>query len=107
VFFEPTFQKHAKITCGGCQIHVLDRRSFLPVRTALEMLDEFRSQDPAKFAWREPPYEYEHEKMPIDILYGSSVLREAVENGGITPLVASAARESECFLKTRETFLLY
>ena len=107
VFFEPTFQKHAKTTCGGCQIHVLDRRTFLPVRTALEMLDEFRSQSPANFAWREPPYEYEHEKMPIDILYGSAALRQALGNGGIKPLLASAIRDSESFLKTRETFLLY
>ena len=46
------------------------------MRTAVEMIDEFRRQDPKQFAWRDPPYEYEHDKMPIDILYGSSRLRE-------------------------------
>ena len=82
VFFEPTFQKHAKQTCGGCQVHVLDRQAFEPVRTAVEMLDEFRRQDPnAVRAGAIPPYEYEHDKMPIDILYGSSRLREAVDPG--------------------------
>ena len=107
VFFEPTFQKHARQGCGGSQLHVTDRDAFKPVRTAVEMLDEFRKQDPARFAWREPPYEYEHEKMPIDILYGSPRLREAVDGGQVDSLVASAARDEESFRQTREPFLLY
>ena len=41
-FFEPTFQKHARNTCGGCQIHVLDRGRFAPLRTAVELIDAFR-----------------------------------------------------------------
>ena len=106
-FFEPTFQKHARQTCGGCQLHVLDRAVFKPVRTTIEMLDEFRCEDPARFAWRQPPYEYEHEKMPIDILYGSDKLRRAVDAGQIAPLLESAARDEEAFRKTREPFLLY
>ncbi len=56
VFFEPTFQKHARQTCGGCQIHVVERRAFQPLRAAVELIDEFRREDPAQFAWREPPY---------------------------------------------------
>ena len=107
VFFEPTFQKHARQACGGCQLHVTDRNAFLPVRTTVEMLDEFRRQDPAKFAWRQPPYEYEHEKMPIDILYGSPKLREAVDAGNIAPLITSSARDEDAFRKTRQPFLLY
>jgi len=107
VFFEPTFQKHARQTCGGAQLHVTDRVAFKPVRVAVEMLDEFRRQDPERFAWREPPYEYEHEKMPIDILYGSPKLREAVEAGNVAPLIASAAHDEDAFRKTREPFLLY
>jgi uncharacterized protein YbbC (DUF1343 family) len=107
VFFEPTFQKHARQTCGGCQIHVTERDSFVPVRTAIELLDEFRRQEPSKFAWRQPPYEYEHDKMPIDILYGSPKLREAVDAGNIAPLLASAARDEDAFKKTREPYLLY
>ncbi len=107
VFFEPTFHKHAKQTCGGCQTHVVDRRTFEPVRTAVEMLDEFRKQDPGRFAWRHPPYEYEREKMPIDILYGSPRLREAVESGSIASLFESAQRDADEFRNTREPFLLY
>ena len=107
VFFEPTFQKHARQTCGGCQIHVTDRGAFRPVRTAVELIDAFQRQDPGRFAWREPPYEYEHEKMPIDILYGSDGLRTAVARGAVSDLVASWAGDEERFRQQRAPFLLY
>jgi uncharacterized protein YbbC (DUF1343 family) len=108
VFFEPTFQKHAKQTCGGCQIHVLDRRVFKPVRTAVELIDGFRRQEPTSFAWRNPPYEYEHEKQPIDILWGSTGLRETIERGGdIAAFAASWRSDEEAFRTLREKYLLY
>jgi uncharacterized protein YbbC (DUF1343 family) len=108
VYFEPTFHKHAKQTCGGCQVHVLDRRAFRPVRTAVELMAEFRRQDPSRFAWREPPYEYEHEKQPIDVLYGSDRLRSALDSGtGVEALVAGWKPEEEAFHRTREKYLLY
>ncbi len=108
VFFEPTFQKHARQTCGGCQIHVLDRRSFLPVRTAVELIDEFRREQPSRFAWREPPYEYEHDKEPIDILYGSDALRQTLDaDGDAEALVASWHVDEDNFRRTRQKFLLY
>ena len=107
-FFEPTFQKHARETCGGCQLHVTDRQRFKPVRTAVELLAGFRRQDPARFAWREPPYEYEHDKQPIDILYGSDRLRLTIDAGGdVDALVASWTREEDAFRRTREKYLLY
>lgn len=107
-FFEPTFQKHAKTTCGGVQVHVIDRRVFGPVRTAVELLAEFRRQDPARFAWREPPYEYEHEKQPIDILYGTDALRTTLDAGGdVAALAGSWAREEEAFRRQSEAYRLY
>ncbi len=57
----------------------IDRRAFQPLRAAVELIDEFRREDPARFAWREPPYEYEHDKEPIDILYGSDRLRRTLD----------------------------
>jgi uncharacterized protein YbbC (DUF1343 family) len=106
--FEPTFQKHAKQTCGGCQIHVTDRDAFTPVLTGVALIDMFRRQDPVRFAWRQPPYEYEHDKLPIDILAGSDVLRKQIEGG--TPLdeIASSWRSDEqAFDSLRQPFLLY
>ena len=79
VVFEPTFQKHARTTCGGCQIHVTDRRAFRPVVTGVAVIEELRRADPSAFAWRPPPYEYEHRLMPIDILAGSSQLRQRID----------------------------
>ena len=108
VFFEPTFQKHAKQTCGGCQVHVLDRQRFRPVRTAVELIGEFRRQAPDRFAWREPPYEYEHEKEPIDILFGSDRLRETIDaEEEIGAFMASWRADEESFRREREKYLLY
>jgi uncharacterized protein YbbC (DUF1343 family) len=107
VFFEPTFQKHAGASCGGCQLHVLDRQTFKPLRSSVELIEEFHAQEPSRFAWREPPYEYEHEKMPIDILYGSDQLRAAVAAGEAASLVESWREEEDAFRRTREPFLLY
>jgi uncharacterized protein YbbC (DUF1343 family) len=108
VFFEPTFQKHAKETCGGCQIHVLDRRSFRPLHTAVELIAEFRRENAKRFAWREPPYEYEHDKQPIDILYGSDRLRTTLDaDGEVGSLVAGWAGEEETFRRQRQPYLLY
>ena len=108
VFFEPTFQKHARETCGGCQIHVTDRRAFKPVRTSVELLAEFQRESPARFAWRQPPYEYETTKEPIDILYGSDLLRSTVDGAGdVSSLISSWSADEERFRKQRERYLLY
>jgi len=107
-FFEPTFQKHARQTCGGCQIHVTDRAAFEPVRTTVELIAEFRRQDPVRFAWRRPPYEYEHDKEPIDILYGSDQLRKTLDGGGdVAALIASWRADEDAFRRLRQPFLMY
>jgi uncharacterized protein YbbC (DUF1343 family) len=108
VWFEPTFQKHARTTCGGCQIHVLDRTRFRPVLAAVALLEECRRQAPDRFAWRDPPYEYEYEKRPIDILYGSDRLRLGLEAGATAEeLAAEWAPEESAFLRVRAPYLLY
>ena len=108
VVFEPTFQKHARTTCGGCQVHVLDRASFLPVLTGVAIIDELRAADPASFAWRPPPYEYEHDKQPIDILYGSDRLRATIDSGlDLAPLFAVWESDEEAFRARRREYLLY
>jgi uncharacterized protein YbbC (DUF1343 family) len=106
--FEPTFQKHAKHACGGCQIHVTDRRSFRPVLTGVALIAAFRRADPARFAWRQPPYEYEHEKLPFDILAGSDVLRHQIEAEMPAAAIADTWRDDEdAFRKFRNQYLLY
>ena len=108
VVFEPTFQKHAGQPCGGCQIHVSDRDAFLPVMTGVSLMGEFRRADPDRFAWRQPPYEYEREKPPIDILAGSSALREQMETGVAAREIAASWEPSvAAFLNIRRRYLLY
>jgi uncharacterized protein YbbC (DUF1343 family) len=68
--FEPGFQKYAGQICRGAQLHVTNRNEFAPVRTALEILRVVRDAYPRDFVWKQPPYEYEHDKLPIEILCG-------------------------------------
>lgn len=108
VFFEPTFHKHAQRLCGGCQIHVTDRRAFPSMRTAIEMLDEFRREAPSDKLWRDPPYEYEHVKPPIDILYGSDRLRRGIDAGeSPSSIMRNWKADEDAFRTLREKFLLY
>jgi uncharacterized protein YbbC (DUF1343 family) len=78
-YFQPTFQKHAKKTCGGVQIHVTDRSKFEPVITGVATIkvayDLYRDQ----FLWKEPPYEYVHDKNPFDVIAGTGRLRQTLE----------------------------
>ena len=106
--FEPTFHKHVKTSCGGCQIHVIDRGRFASVEAGVALLTAFRAAAPDRFAWRDPPYEYEHDKSPIDILAGSSELREQIEAGVPARAIAASWKPAVAeFNRTRERFLLY
>jgi uncharacterized protein YbbC (DUF1343 family) len=104
--FEPTFHKHAGTCCGGCQIHVTNRETFPPVETGVALLAAFRRTGP--FLWRPPPYEYEPVKLPIDILAGSSELREQIERGMPAGEIADSWNGAVAgFRGVRERFLLY
>jgi uncharacterized protein YbbC (DUF1343 family) len=106
--FEPTFHKHAKTTCGGCQVHVLDRERFRAVETGVALLCAFRASGPDRFAWRDPPYEYEHTKLPIDILAGTPALREQIDAGLPAREIARSWEDGvAAFAPLRERFLLY
>lgn len=108
VSFEPTFHKHRQASCGGVQIHVLDRRAFRPVETGLVLLDACRLAPASRFVWRDPPYEYEQVRLPFDILCGSSRERLGLEQGAdARDLAASWIAEVDRFRPIRERFLLY
>ena len=108
VVFEPTFHKHARQPCAGCQIHVLDREQFRPVASAVALMSAFRANDPNQFNWRDPPYEYEHDRLPIDVLAGSPELREQIEAGVPAEEIArSWESDVAAFKRVRQKFLLY
>ena len=106
--FQPTFQKHAGQTCGGCQVHVTDRTLFRPILTAVALLQVCRMQAPDRFAWRQPPYEYETIIPPVDILYGSDQLRRQLDDEvPYTAIADSWVAGLHAFRTVREGCLLY
>jgi len=106
--FIPTFQKWAGSLCSGFQLHVTDRRAFHPYRTTLTLLRSVCSSSPGEFQWRKPPYEYEEEKLPIDILTGDPAVREALEAGaGIDEMERGWAADLASFREKRRSCLLY
>ncbi|UCG86470.1 MAG: DUF1343 domain-containing protein [Gemmatimonadota bacterium] len=106
--FEPTFQKHAGQLCGGAQLYVLDRSAFQPVETAVSILSIVRRLAPNEFAWRQPPYEYENEKMPIDILWGSDTLRIGIDSHSAPDdILAPTSLEIDEFNDLVESYQLY
>ena len=106
--FQPTFQKHAGVTCGGVQIHVTDRDQFEPVFMGVAMVKLVHDMCPNEFRWKVPPYEYVYDKNPFDVIAGTNKIREAFEQG----LELDAIRESWErplleFKQLRESFLIY
>jgi uncharacterized protein YbbC (DUF1343 family) len=81
MYFQPTFQKYANTLCGGAQIHVIYRERFKPFKTGVAILKAIHDLYLEHFAWKQPPYEYEYKKMPIDILAGTDRLRKDIEKG--------------------------
>jgi uncharacterized protein YbbC (DUF1343 family) len=79
--FRPTFHKYAGQTCGGVEIHVVDRREFLPFLTGIHLIRCAAGLWPEAFGWRREPYEFESERPAIDLLAGGTWLRELVEQG--------------------------
>jgi uncharacterized protein YbbC (DUF1343 family) len=109
LYFEPTFQKYAGRLCGGAQIHVTDRDRFKPFKAGVAVLKAIYDLYPVHFRWKKPPYEYEKEKMPIDILSGSGRVREGIEGGeSLGQLEAWWHEECVRFDKSvRRQFMIY
>ena len=107
-WFTPTFQKHAGLACGGVQLHVTDRGPFPSFLTYALLIHHSRRQAPERFAWRDPPYEYEHVKRPIDILCGTDAVRKAID-AGVSPrkLAKGWKKELAEFRRRRARYLLY
>ena len=106
--FTPTFHKHAGTLCHGLQVHVSDRRRFPAFLGYLLLIHHARQQDPTRFAWRDPPYEYERVKLPFDILCGTDRVRGAIE-AGVSPrqLAPDWTAELARFRRRRAKYLLY
>jgi len=112
-WFEPTFHKHAGALCAGVQIHVedgaYDHEAFRPWRLMALAFKALRRLWPDYPLWRDFPYEYEYERLAIDLINGSELLRRWVDDPEATPddLEAMAGADEAAWLAERETLLLY
>ena len=78
--FEPTMNKWQNVPCRGFQIHVTDPRSYQPYKTTLLLMRAVMMHHRDRFEWKSPPYEYEYERMPIDLLIGDREIRRRLED---------------------------
>jgi len=112
-WFEPTFHKHAGKLCSGLQIHVerdsYDPQAFRPWRLQALAFKALKRLRPDYALWRDFPYEYEHGKLAIDVINGSPLLREWVDDVAAEPgdLETLAGRDEEAWRSEREAWLLY
>ncbi len=107
-FFQPTFQKHAKVTCGGLQLHVTDRNTFTPVIVGIAMIKTAHDLYKEHFEWKREAYEYVFDKNPFDVVCGTDKIRKAIENGeAIDTIRSSWSAGLEEFTEWRKRFLLY
>ncbi len=108
VGFQPTFQKYANELCFGVQLHVVDRKTFKSVEAITAIFDILKDAYPDKFQWKNPPYEYEYTKLPIDILAGCSDYRVRIDaQTSWQAMVDSYRLQIDIFNKTRQKYLLY
>jgi uncharacterized protein YbbC (DUF1343 family) len=112
-WFEPTFSKHAGKLCAGLQIHVedgsYDPGTFRPWRLMALAFKALRRQRPDYPLWRDFPYEYEYERLAIDLINGGERLRQWVDDAEATPddLEALAGADEVAWIAEREAVLLY
>jgi uncharacterized protein YbbC (DUF1343 family) len=112
-WFEPTFHKHAGKLCAGVQIHVedgaYDHDTFRPWRLIALVFKALRGLRPDYPLWRDFPYEYEHDRLAIDLISGSELLRRWVDDAEAAAgdLDALAAADEAAWREEREALLLY
>jgi uncharacterized protein YbbC (DUF1343 family) len=113
IWFEPTFHKYQGKLCSGVQIYVEDARYnhqvFKPWRLQALAFKAIRLLYPDYRLWRDFPYEYEVGKLAIDVINGSTILREWVDNtdGTINDLDALASKDETQWVQQSKDFLLY
>ena len=108
LIFEPTSGKWAGQACVGFQLHVTDARTFLPYRTSLALLQAVLQLYPEDFRYKEPPYEYEYERLPMDLILGDQKVRKGLEAGLPLSKIETGWQEGlQEFMKVRMKYFLY
>ena len=108
IVFEPTSGKQAGQRCTGFQLHVTDPQRFRPYRTSLALLQAVYLLFPEAFAYKQPPYEYEYEKLPMDLILGDRQIRARLEQGtAVQQLEYDWSAELDRFDQRRQPYFIY
>lgn len=108
ISFKPTFNKWRDQICKGFMIHIHDMKIFRSYETAIALLKTVVETHQDEFMWKEPPYEYEYDKLPIDLILGNTYLRKAIERGeDLHKIKDMWLLEGKTFMETRKPYLLY
>jgi len=105
ISFRPTFHKWQGEICRGFMIHVPGPRTYRPFSLSLALLREVLNRHRPDFAWKEPPYEYDYERLPIDLILGDSTLRQGLEKG--IKVEGLGEDDLKNYLEWRAPYLLY
>ncbi len=108
LLFQPTSGKWADMVCTGFQLHVTDPHAYLPYRTSLALLQALLHLYPQHFKYKDPPYEYEYSKLPMDLILGSREVREQLEQGmAVESMEERWHQELQEFDQLRREYFLY
>lgn len=108
VVFEPTSGKWAGQACYGFQIHVTKSRTFLPYRSSLALLQAAIRLYPEQYQYKQPPYEYEYERLPMDLLIGDQQVRRQLEEGvSVLEIEEGWQAELRVFDRLKKKYVLY
>ena len=108
VSFEPTSNKWRGERCNGFQLHVTAVDQYKPFATSLRLLAAVLQLYPDDFQWKAPPYEYEYDKLPIDLILGGDHIRKALAAGAtIAELQAGWQADLESFVELSRPFQMY
>ena len=106
--FEPTANKWRGTLCKGFQIHIRDKARYEPYATSLRLLLAVLACHADAFQWKSPPYEYEYEKLPIDLIIGNSDIRRRIEQlETLDDIIASWKEKTEAFRRISQAYYLY
>ena len=106
--FQPTSGKWQDQMCKGFHIHVTDRKEYKPYLYSLILLQEIIRAHPNEFAFKAPPYEYEFERLPMDLILGSRDLRENIEKmNDLNELEKTWQTPLQAFKKASQPFYMY
>jgi len=106
--FRPTFHKWEDRLCRGFMIHVLNPHIYQPYFTSIVLLRAVMEIHQGDFEWKQPPYEYEYKKKPIDMIMGDSSLRHDLETGAPLSLIKEKLQaDLKSFVRWRRPYLIY